>query len=211
MFQLHLITDRSAASDLVGAVGAALEGGVDWVQVREKSAPAMDLYETALSIGRLCRARGAGLIVNDRVDVALATGASGVHLASRSLPVPAVRPLLPPGRLLGVSVHSLAEAVAAEKAGADYVTFGSVFASRTLVGTTGQGLIALAEVVRTVQVPVVAIGGITEENLCDVLETGCAGIAIISAVLLNADPARAASRLKDVMARSGARPRFSLS
>ncbi|HYG60483.1 MAG TPA: thiamine phosphate synthase [Symbiobacteriaceae bacterium] len=206
MFQLHLITDKGAAPDLVGAVGAALEGGVDWVQVREKSAPAQDLYETALRIGRLCRTRGAGLIINDRVDVAMATGAAGVHLAARSLPVSAVRPILSPGRLIGASVHSLAEAVAAEAAGADYVTFGSVFPSRTHNWAAGQGLAALAEVVRTVRIPVVAIGGITEENLPEVLQTGCSGVAIISAVLLNADPAGAAARLKAIMNRSDKEP-----
>jgi len=206
VFTLHLITDRTAAPDLLGAVGRALDGGVDWVQVREKSAPAQDLYETALGIGRLCRVRGAGLIVNDRVDVALAAGANGVHLAARSLPVAAVRPLLPAGRLVGASVHSLAEAVAAEKAGADYVTFGSVFPSRTAGVAAGQGLNALAEVVRSVPIPVIAIGGITEANLGDVLTTGCAGIAIISAVLLNDDPAGAAYRLRSLMAGSHAKP-----
>jgi thiamine-phosphate pyrophosphorylase len=208
-FHLHLITDRTATADLPAAVGAALEGGVDWVQIREKTAPAQDLYEMALSLGRLCRANHAGLMVNDRADVALAAGASGVHLARRSLPVSAARAIMSPGRLVGLSVHTLAEAVEAEKAGADYVTFGSVFPTRSHPGQAGQGVKALAEVVRAVNIPVLAIGGITGANLQEVLATGCAGIAIISAILIAPSPREAAAELRSALDGSAHQPRVS--
>lgn len=206
-FHLHVITDRGAAPDLAAAVAAALAGGADWVQVRDKAAAARDLYDLALEMGRVCRAAGAGLLVNDRADVAVAAGAHGVHLARRSLPVAAVRPCLPPGRLVGVSVHSVAEAVEAARAGADYITFGSVFPTRSHPGAPGQGPEALAEVVRSVAIPVLAIGGITPENAPAVLATGCAGIALISAVLGAPDPQAATARLRHVLDRYEGQPR----
>lgn len=206
-FHLHLITDRTARTDLPPAVGAALEGGVDWVQIREKSAPAQDLYDMAVVIGRLCRANGAGLLVNDRADVALAAGASGVHLARRSLPIAATRAIMAPGRLVGVSVHTLEEAIEAERAGADYITFGSVFPTRSHPGEVGQGVSALSRAVQAVTLPVLAIGGITEGNLEEVLATGCAGIAIISAILIAPDPREAAAKLRGALDRSPSKPR----
>lgn len=100
------------------AVEEALRGGIDYVQVREKGTPAADLYAATLQVGRLCRRAGAGFLINDRLDVALAAGADGVHLAKRSLPPAVARPLLRPGMIVGCSVHSLKEAVAAVKGGA---------------------------------------------------------------------------------------------
>lgn len=202
---LHLITDRQAP-DLVARVDAALRGGVDWVQVRDKSAAAGELYALALDLLPRCRRAGAGLLVNDRVDVALAAGADGVHLARKSLPVAAARPLLP-GRLLGVSVHSLAEAVAAARAGADYLTFGSVFPTRSHPGQAPAGPEALAEVVAAVDVPVLAIGGITPANVAAVLATGAAGVAVISSILEEPDPAAAAARLREALERAPHAPR----
>lgn len=204
---LHLITDRQAAPALVAAVAAALRGGVDWVQVRDKSAAAAELYQLACALRDACRAAGAGLLVNDRLDVALAADADGVHLAKKSLPVAAARRLLPPGRLLGASVHSVEEAVAAARAGADYVTFGSVFPTRSHPGRPPTGLDALAAAVAAVDVPVLAIGGITPENVAAVLATGAAGVAVISSVLLAADPAAAAARLREAMERAPGAPR----
>lgn len=209
-FQLHIIADRGAAPELARAVDAALAGGADWIQVREKSAPALDLYDLSVAIGRLCRARGSGMIVNDRVDVALAVAALGVHLARRSLPVAAVRPLLGAGRLLGASVHSVADAVEAVRAGADYVTFGSVYPTRgyTNGSPVAQGTGALADVVSAVGVPVLAVGGITPENVAPVLATGAAGVVLTSGVLAEPDPGAAVARLRAVLDGSRHRPRI---
>lgn len=204
---LHLITDRGTAPDLERAVAAALAGGVDWVQLRDKSAAARELFALARRLQPRCRERNAGLLVNDRVDVALAAGCDGVHLAKKSLPVREARRLVPPGRLVGASVHSVEEAVAAAGEGADYVTFGSVFPTRSHPGHPAAGIETLARVVRAVEIPVLAIGGITAENVPAVLATGVAGVAVISSILAEADPARAAARLREAMERASHRPR----
>ncbi|MDR5694474.1 MAG: thiamine phosphate synthase [Armatimonadota bacterium] len=207
-FHLHLITDRKRArGDLIESVRKALEGGVDWVQVREKTAPAAELYEQARQILEIARPLGVGVLINDRVDVALALGASGVHLAKKSLPPQAVRPLLRPGQLLGRSVHSLEEALAFAPV-VDYLTFGNVFPTESHPGIPPKGVEELERVVNAVDIPVLAIGGITLENLDLVLQTGCSGIAVIGAILAEADPSEAARRLREALDRSAFRPRI---
>lgn len=197
---LQLVTDRGAAKRGVGAaVEQALAGGVDTVQVRDKGAPAAELIESVLEIARAARSRAVRVLVNDRVDVALATRAYGVHLAAKSLPPAVARPLLEPWQLLGVSVHSIEDAVRAARDGADYVTFGHVFPTWSHEHEAPRGLAALAAVVAAVEVPVLAIGGITAARVADVLATGCAGIAVISAVLAADDPAGAARALRTAL------------
>lgn len=206
--QLHLITDRKRCpGDLVAAVRRALRGGTDWVQVRDKAAPAADVYALAREVLAACREAGAGLAVNDRLDVALAVGAAAVHLGKRSLPPAVARRLAAPGQLVGCSVHSLEEARAAVRAGADYVTFGNVFATASHPGAPPRGLAALAQIVQAVDVPVLAVGGITPENLPEVLATGCAGVAVIGAVLAAPDPAEAAAAFRAILDRAPVRPR----
>lgn len=194
--QIHLITDRkSVRDDLFGAIVAALRGGVDWVQLREKTGPALGLYETAERVIPSARQSGAGVLVNDRIDVALATGADGVHLAAKSLPPRAARELVG-DRILGVSVHGLPQAREAVAAGADYVTFGHVYPTSSKPGLPPRGVLELAEIVESVEVPVVAIGGIEPSNVGEVLGTGCAGIAVISSILAAQDSESAARRLR---------------
>ena len=206
-FQIHLITDRkSARGDLLGTVGGALRGGVDWVQVREKTGPARDLYETALRIIPLARENGAGVMINDRIDVALATGAGGVHLAGKSLPPRVARELLG-DRLLGASVHDLEEAREAVDGGVDYVTFGHVYPTSSKPGMPPRGVLELAEVVESVDVPVLAIGGIDASNVHEVLRTGASGIAVISAVLAAQDPKAVTRELRRAVDGSRSRPR----
>jgi len=207
-FQLHLITDRKRCSgDLPDVVHRALMGGVDWIQVREKTAPALDTYLLAGRLQKACRLAGAGLIVNDRVDIALAIDAGGVHLAKKSLPPAVVRRLLAPDQLLGCSVHSLEEAVSAARAGVDYITFGNVFATDSHPDVPAKGVAVLRAIVERIEVPVLAIGGITAQNVNDVLATGCAGVAVIGAILAAGDPAAAASGLRDALHRHPGRPR----
>lgn len=211
-FVLHLITDRlESRLPLAEAVAAAVRGGVDAVQVREKGQPAEAVWAAAHE-ALAAAGGGAAVLVNDRADIALASGAAGVHLPGRGLPVAAARRLLPAtgGFWVGASVHSRAEAVAAVAAGADYVTFGHVFATGSKPGAAARGLRALAEVVAAVPAPVLAIGGITAANVGEVLRTGCAGVAVIRALLQEADPEDAAARLRRAMAATGARPRHAL-
>lgn len=205
---LQLITDRRAAKrGLLAAVEAALAGGVSSVQVRDKGAPASELLASALEVARLVRASDARLLVNDRVDIALAVRAHGAHLAAKSLPPDVARGLLEPWQLLGVSVHSVEEAVAAARAGADYVTFGHVYPTWTHAGQPGRGVDALAAVVEAVGVPVLAIGGIDAGRVAEVLGTGCAGIAVISAVLGADDPRAAAADLRAALDAVDVRPK----
>ncbi len=206
--QIHLITDpKRTRDDLARVVRAALNGGIDRVQLREKSGPALKLYEDAGEILPTAAEAGAGVSINDRVDVALAAGADGVHLAARSLPPEAARFLMPPGMLLGVSVHSLEEARKAVAAGVDYVTFGHVYPTSSKPGLPPRGVRELAEIVEAVDVPVLAIGGIDASNVREVLATGAAGIAVISTILAAEDPEAAARELRRAMDGSRTRPR----
>jgi thiamine-phosphate pyrophosphorylase len=199
-FQLHLVTQpRRSPAELVDAVARAIECGVDWVQLRDKSASALALHAQARELHEVTRQRGARLAVNDRLDVALAVGADAAHLAGQSLPVAAAVKLAAARTLIGRSVHGLAEAQAAAQAGADYLTFGHVFPTSSHPGLPPKGLAELADIVAAVEVPVLAIGGITPDNLPDVLATGCAGICVISAILAQPDPGAAAARLRRIL------------
>ncbi|NDY42660.1 thiamine phosphate synthase [Dissulfurirhabdus thermomarina] len=195
-FSLYLVTGRRGipgGRGLLDAVREALEGGVGAVQLREKDLPPRDLLPLALELRDLTRRHGARLLVNDRVDVALAAGADGVHLAATSLPVAAVRRITGPGFLVGVSTHSVAEVLEAEAAGADFVTFGPVYPtpSKARYGPP-VGLGPLREACRRAALPVFALGGVKAANVAEVLEAGAAGVALISAVLWAPRPAEAA-------------------
>jgi thiamine-phosphate pyrophosphorylase len=209
--QLHLVTEpRRSADELLRAVEKTLDGGVDWVQLRNKSASAAAMYAEAAQLLNILKERGAQLAINDRLDVALAVGAGGVHLAGQSLPVAAAVQLARGRLVVGRSVHGLAEAQAAAAAGADYVTFGHVFPTTSHPGLPPHGLAELRTIVDAVDVPVLAIGGISVDNLDAVLQTGCAGIAVISAILASADPRQAARHLRDALDSSPHIPRFAL-
>jgi thiamine-phosphate diphosphorylase len=211
---LHVISDRQRKPvPLFDVLTQAAEGGADVIQIREKKAPALETYQLCTSLkaklGQLnCTPQ---LFVNDRVDVAMAVCADGVHLASRSLPPAAVKAVTKQSSwhgLVGVSVHSVEEAQLAAAAGADYVTFGHVFASESHQGQPPRGLLALERVVCAVDIPVIAIGGIDVHNVGPVLDTGCSGVAVIGAVLHHANPRYATERLKEEMDKARTKPRF---
>jgi thiamine-phosphate pyrophosphorylase len=208
--QLHLVTEpRSSPDELLRAVEQAVLGGVDWVQLRDKQASALAMHRQARLLQSITRDADAELSINDRLDVALALSADGVHLAGQSLPVEAAAALAAGRLLVGRSVHAKQEAVEAARDGADYVTFGHVFPSTSKPGLPPHGLDELREVVEAVDVPVIAIGGITADNLDAVLATGCAGIAVISAILSAPDPRQAAARLRHALDDSPHLPRRS--
>jgi thiamine-phosphate pyrophosphorylase len=206
--QLHLVTEpRSSTAELIRGAALALDGGTDWVQLRNKAGSAASMFAEALELSRVARQHGAQLSINDRLDVALAVGAGGVHLAGQSLPVAAAVKLAGGRVLVGRSVHSLDEAIGAAADGADYVTFGHVFPTTSHPGLPPRGLVELAAIVQAVDIPVLAIGGIGLDNLDAVLQTGCAGIAVISAILSDPEPSRAAARLRDALDASPHQPR----
>lgn len=191
-FSLYLITDRHqvpAGRTLLATVEAALQGGVRAVQLREKDLPAADLLPLAEELRALTRRFSARLLLNDRIDVALAVAADGVHLGGHSLPAAVARHLLGPQRLIGVSTHHPAEIAAAAAGGADFVTFGPVFAtpSKRAYGPP-QGLEALRLACQNSPLPVFALGGIKPCHLADLQTAGAAGVAVISALMAAPDP-----------------------
>jgi thiamine-phosphate pyrophosphorylase len=199
--RLHLcvITDTRLASgrDHVAIARTALEGGADMIQLRDKSGDVRFLLGQARAIRALCRSRGAIFIVNDRLDVALAADADGVHVGQEDLPAEAARRLLGPGRILGVSTHDRQQAEAARVCGADYIGFGPMFPTGTKeTGYAPRGLEALAEIRAAVRLPILAIGGITLENVPAVIAAGATAPAVISAIVGAHDIATAAAAFR---------------
>jgi thiamine-phosphate pyrophosphorylase len=176
-----MVTDRrrSRPGGLVEAVGRASRAGVDAIQLRERGLEDGDLLVLAREVTRVAAAAGARTLVNDRTDVALAAGADGVHLPARAVSCARVRPVAPPGFLIGRSVHTCDEArMAEDEGGCDYLLFGSVFATESKPDThQPAGLDPLARVCAAVTLPVLAIGGITVDRVDEVARTGAAGIA----------------------------------
>ncbi len=201
--QLCVITDACLAlgKDHVAIADAALRGGADMIQLRDKVGDLRDLLGQARAIQGLCRARGALFIVNDRVDLALAAEADGAHVGQDDLPAEAARRLLGPGRILGVSTHNPEQAWAAEKAGADYLGFGPMFPTGTKeTGYSPRGLEALREVRRATRLPILAIGGISLANVEWLIQAGATAPAVISAVVAAPDIAAAAAAFRQRVA-----------
>ncbi len=198
-FDLYVITDASLAAGRshVEIARAAVEGGADAVQLRDKSSPAMNLCRMAGEIQPLARKFGAAFLVNDRADVALVAGADGVHVGQADLPGREARRLLPRPLLLGISAGTREEARRAERDGADYVGVGPIFPTATKPDAgEAVGLDKLATIVRAVSIPVVAIGGISLENVAGVFGAGASGAAVITAVVSAEDMAAAARAFK---------------
>ncbi|MDK2974598.1 MAG: thiamine-phosphate pyrophosphorylase [Methanofollis sp.] len=202
-YDLYVITDVGIGRGRSHARLArlAVEGGADVVQIRDRALSCRALLAEAREVRAVTRAAGALFIVNDRLDVALAAGADGVHLGQDDLPVETVRSIAPPGFIVGVSVGSAVEASLAVEGGADYVALSPTFstASKADAGA-GRGLAALREVRAAVRVPLLAIGGVGPANVADVIAAGADGVAVISAIVGQEDVAGAARRMKALVA-----------
>ncbi len=199
---LYVITGESKARGRghLNVAAAALAGGADAIQLRAKDTPARIALEIAQSMAEMVRAKAQRrlFMVNDRVDIAMAAGADGVHLGQSDLPVAAARSLLGPYAIIGATATTIEEALRAEGEGANYVGVGPIFATDTK-SDAGEplGLDRLREIKRRCRIPVIAIGGISQENLEDVLEAGADGIAVISAVTEATDMEAATRRLRE--------------
>ena len=203
-FTLYLITDRAAAArPPADVVEECLAAGLRAVQLREKDLEARDLLALADTLREATRRHGARLVVNDRADVALAAAADGVQRTHASLPVTALRQITPPGFLVGASVHSEAEARQADVEGADFIVFGPIYdtASKRRYGPP-QGLANLETVARSVDRPVLAVGGLTPERVPEVLAAGAAGVAVIGAIYAAARPADATTAFLDALGKA---------
>ncbi|MFN2226536.1 MAG: thiamine phosphate synthase [Anaerolineae bacterium] len=199
---LTVITDRRTAGSrsILEVVRAAIRGGATVVQLREKEATTRQMIELGRALHEITRAAGVPLIVNDRLDVALAIEAEGLHVGMDDMPVALARRLLGPGRLLGYSPDSVAAARQGEREGADYLGIGDVYGTGSKPDAGEPvGLEGLAAAARAVSIPVVAIGGVTVDNTPAAIRAGAAGVAVISAVMGVSDPGAAARRLRQAV------------
>jgi thiamine-phosphate pyrophosphorylase len=202
-WSVYLVTDPVLISDRVlpRVVEAAIRGGVRMVQYRDKDASTRAMVAMAAELAAVCRQMGACFLVNDRLDVALAVNADGVHVGQDDMPVAMARRLLGPEKLLGVSVHNEAEIRQAERDGADHVSLSPVFSTSTKPDHQPPlGVAGVRTLSRLASVPVIAIGGIHEGNAAEVVRAGARGICVVSAIIAAPDPEAAARRLRRTVA-----------
>ena len=200
-FKVYLITDRKQAKiPLPEAIKLALQGGVRAVQLREKDLPVRELIALSQELRTITKEFGASLFINDRVDVAVAVKADGVHLGHQSMPAKAVRKIVGNGMLIGVSTHSPEEAKNAEAGGADFITFGPVFAtpSKSKYGAP-VGITVLKELKNEINIPFYALGGVKSGNLLQVLDAGATGVAMISAIMAAEDIKKVSRKIIDAI------------
>ena len=196
---LYLCTDRVLAlgRTVVGAVEAAIEGGVTMVQLREKDSSTRTFYDMALAVQAVTKSYHIPLVINDRLDIALAVGAEGLHIGQSDLPLRAARRLAVDRLFIGVSAGTVAEALIAQEEGADYLGVGPVFPTGSKADARNPiGLDQLGNIRSAVHIPVIGIGGIGPRNVEAVMKTGIAGIAVISAILSQRDIRTAAEHLR---------------
>ncbi len=183
------------------AMTSAVAAGVKFFQYRSKSGTRRAIYETSLRLVALARKSGALLIVNDHADIAASVDADGVHLGQDDVPAECARRVLGRKKLIGISTHSMQQAQDAQAAGADYVGFGPIFATATKDAGRPQGSAAIPAIRRAVTIPVIAIGGITHENVRDVINAGADGVAVVSAILSAPDVGQSAGKMLELIGR----------
>lgn len=195
--QLYVVTDeRPCGDELLSMIRKAIEGGATAIQLRRKQELGRKFVQLGLAVRQLTREYGVLFFVNDRVDVALLVDADGVHVGQDDISCEDARRLLG-NRLIGVSADTVAEALAAEKAGADYLGVGAVFPTYSKPDAGYTGLEGLREVVQAVNIPVVAIGGIHAGNAAEPIRMGAAGVALVSAIMSAKDPKNAAVEINE--------------
>lgn len=198
-FSLYLVTDRGLMSTqtLTEAVEQAILGGCTMVQLREKESSSLEFYEQAQEVKRITDRYGVPLIINDRVDIALAVEAAGIHIGQNDLPVPDVRRLIGMEMLLGVSVSSSEEAGKAMEDGADYLGVGAMFPTGTKTDANAVSMEELRRIRRMTNLPIVVIGGINQENAGLFRPMGIDGLAVVSAIIGRPDIRKAAAQMKE--------------
>lgn len=199
-YQLYAVTPTNLpVSLLCEQIEQAVQGGVTMVQLREKEATGLAFYEKAVAVGKLLKNYDVPLIINDRVDVAIAANADGVHVGQADLPVSKVKEMVPPHMLVGVSARTVDEALKAEQAGADYLGVGAMFATATKQDAVVIAREEFQSIIQQVNIPVVAIGGITLENIQQLKNDPFAGVAVISAIFGAASPKEAAKKFRQLI------------
>jgi thiamine-phosphate pyrophosphorylase len=201
-YSLYLVTDRGLARGRTTfeIVSAAVQGGATVVQLREKDCSTRDFIEQALSIKEFLKDRGVPLIINDRVDVAQAVEADGVHLGQTDMTLEIAKKILSDLMIIGISAESLEDAIEAEKGGADYLGVSPIYATPTKTDTAAPlGLEGLQEIRKAVKLPLIGIGGLNKDNATEVIRNGADGVAVVSAIVAADDPEAAARELKNMI------------
>ena len=201
-YSLYLVTDRGLARgrSTLEIVRAAVHGGATVVQLREKDCSTRDFIEQALTIKEFVKDRGVPLIINDRVDVAQAVKADGVHLGQTDMPLGMAKKILGDSMIIGISAESQQDAVEAEKGGADYLGVSPIYATPTKSDTAlPLGLEGLREIRKAVRLPLVGIGGLNRDNAAEVIRSGADGVAVVSAIVAADDPQTAADAIKQTI------------
>ncbi|MCY6356862.1 thiamine phosphate synthase [Clostridium sp. ZS2-4] len=197
-YSLYLITDRNIIKNrsLKECVEEAIKGGVTIVQIREKDASTREFYNVAKEIKEVTDKYNVPLIINDRIDIALAVDAAGVHLGQSDMSIEVARKILGEDKIIGISAGNIEEALEAEKLGADYLGIGAIFYTGTKKDIDEPiGLEGLKEITNKIKIPSVAIGGINKDNTAEIMETGVNGISVISAILGYEDTKKASEEI----------------
>jgi thiamine-phosphate pyrophosphorylase len=206
-YSLYLVTDRvlSLGRSNLEVIEAAVSGGVTLVQLREKEASTQDFYQEGLNIKDYLEAARIPLIINDRIDIALALDADGVHLGQEDMPVDVARKILGPCKIIGASAFTTQEAVAAESMGADYLGLSPIFVTTTKPELVAEiGLEGISSLKRAVKIPIVGIGSMHQSNVYEAVRAGLDGVAVVSAICSQEDPKAAAAAIKaEVMRAKG--------
>ena len=196
---LYLVTDNSDEEEkFLKTIEEAILGGVTVVQIREKTADTLDFYNLAVKVKEITTKYDVDLIINDRVDVALAIDADGVHVGQSDMPCDITRKLIGEDKILGVSAATIEEAKKAENDGADYIGTGAVFPTSTKDDAPSITKQDLIDIVKSINIPVVAIGGITLENASELKDTGIAGLSVVSAIMGADNPKKASEKLLNI-------------
>ena len=196
---LYLVTDKSDdVEKFLNTLEESIKGGVSVVQIREKTADTLDFYNLALKVKKITTKYNVPLIINDRVDVALAIDADGVHVGQSDMPCDITRKLVGPNKIVGVSAATIDEAKKAEKDGADYIGTGAVFPTATKDDAPKITIKNLKEIVGSINIPVVAIGGITLDNAHELTDTGIEGFSVVSAIMSSENPKKSAEKLLNI-------------
>ena len=196
---LYLVTDKSDdVEKFLNTIEEAIKGGVTVVQIREKTADTLDFYNLALQVKEITTKYDVPLIINDRVDVALAIDADGVHVGQSDMPCDVTRKLIGEDKILGVSAATIEEAKKAERDGADYIGTGAVFPTKTKDDAPSITKEDLKEITESINIPTVAIGGITLENASQLKDTGIAGLSVVSAIMSSDNPKKSSEELLNI-------------
>lgn len=194
---LYLVTNRDKLSDekFFDVIEKSLKGGVTLIQLREKTAPAREVIEIAKKLKKLCHSYHVPLLVDDRVDIALAADLDGVHLGNEDMDVADARKILGADKIIGSTAKTLDWAIAEEKKGADYLGVGAIFETKTHVKTTRTSVETLKEINQNISIPTVAIGGLNYENIDILKDSGASGISVVRAIMDSKNPEEDARKL----------------